>query len=61
MDHYMADTDLPWDQPHGLRVLPEVVSKGQKVLSDASPIAWPKWVHFASEGKQLKPGKQHAG
>eukprot|EP00974_Lingulodinium_polyedra_P060638 5845949-Lingulodinium_polyedra.AAC.1 len=41
---YISDQELPADRPHGLCGLPEICFLGNRVLSDASPVAWDKYV-----------------
>ena len=52
---YIADTDLPFQQPECLRILPNCFFAWNKVRSDDSPIAYAKFLHVVGEGSALLP------
>eukprot|EP00974_Lingulodinium_polyedra_P087541 8484855-Lingulodinium_polyedra.AAC.1 len=56
---YVSDQELPWEIPHGLRVLPQCCFRGNRVLSEDSPVPWAKWVDLNTEGQALPVKEQN--
>ena len=57
---YCSDLDFPKEVPEGLAVLPQCVRMGPRVLSDAQPIAFAKWLTVVTQNESLRPGTTEA-
>eukprot|EP00974_Lingulodinium_polyedra_P038921 3729403-Lingulodinium_polyedra.AAC.1 len=61
LNTYVSDRQLPQLQPENLKVLPDCIFEGTKVLSHGLPVPWAKWVEVVSQGKPLVAPRTEQG